>query len=121
VNYPNGWAAQKRDANDLSVSLDASLLGPGLQKPGVFYFSCGIGSDPGFSAPPLPTPGSSGGITITSVTVAGIPGVRVASATSDGYRFQSPSFACLVDYQIVAGQDLTTTFDEVVQSLKVQP
>jgi hypothetical protein len=121
VSYPNGWAAQKGDANDLSVSLDASRLGSGVEKAGVFYFSCGIGSDPGFSGTPLPTPGSSGGTIITSVTVAGIPGVRFASATSVGYRFQSASFACLVDYQIAAGQDLTTIFDEVVQSLKVQP
>jgi hypothetical protein len=120
VSYPNGWAARKGDANDLSVSPDASLLGPGVEQAGIFYFSCGIGSDPAFSVRPVPTPGSSGGTVTTGVTVAGIPGVRFGSATSVGYRFQSPSFACLVDYQIVAGQDLTTTFDEVVRSLNVQ-
>jgi hypothetical protein len=121
VKYPNGWAAQKGDANDLSISPDASLLGPGVEKAGVFYFSCGIGSDPAFSGTPLPTPGSSNGTVVTSVMVAGMPGVRSADATSVQYRFQSPSFACLVSYQILAGHDLTTTFDQVVQSVKLQP
>ncbi len=109
----------------LSFSPDPTKLHPGVEEPdGVLYFSCGY-NDPVYHDA-LPTPGSDGATTISSVTIDGVPGTRAVGplgavypdTTEVSYHLLSTRWRCFITYgfRTGSGPDLTTDLDLIVES-----
>jgi hypothetical protein len=100
----------------LSFSPDPTKLHPGVEEPdGVLYFSCGH-NDPAYNDV-LPTPGSDGTTTISSVVIDGVPGTRAVGplgavypgTTEVSYHLLSTRWRCFITYGFrpSSGPDLT--------------
>jgi hypothetical protein len=108
----------------LSFSPDHTKLHPGVEEPhGVFYFSCGH-NDPVYHDV-LPTLGTDGATTVSSVTIDGVPGTRAVGplgaaypgTTEVSYHLLSTRWRCFITYGFrpASGPDLTGQLDIMVQ------
>lgn len=85
----------------------------------VFYFSCGQNAPPYHDV--LSTPGvDQEGFTIKSVKVGGQPATRSVLSSNGtikiSYHVISPKWRCFFNYTHALGPDLTTIFDQMVET-----